>query len=72
MTKKRSNEPWMPAAQYAATLRGLGINLMVRDVARSLPFHQQVLGAQVLYEDVDFAALHGNPEFDALIAASDS
>jgi hypothetical protein len=57
MTKKRSNEPWMPAAQYAATLRGLGINLMVRDVAHSLPFHQQVLGAQVLYEDIDFAAL---------------
>ena len=57
MTKKRTGTPWMPAADYAATLQGLGINLMVRDIERSLPFHQQVLGAQVLYHDADFAAL---------------
>lgn len=57
MAKKRTGTPWIPAAEYAATLQGLGINLMVRDIERSLPFHLQVLGAQVLDHDVDFAAL---------------
>jgi catechol 2,3-dioxygenase-like lactoylglutathione lyase family enzyme len=57
MSKKRTGTPWMPAADYAATLQGLGINLMVRDIERSLAFHRQVLGANVLYHDVDFAAL---------------
>ena len=57
MTQKRTGDPWMPAAQYAATLQGLGVNLMVSDVARSLPFHRQVLDATVLYHDADFAAL---------------
>ena len=38
-------------------LRGLGVNLMVRDVAVALPFHIEVLGAECLYGDEDFAAL---------------
>ena len=57
MTKKRIGDPWMPAAKYAATLGGIGANLMVRDIAHSLPFHEQVLDAQVLYHDADFAAI---------------
>ena len=57
MTKKRIDDPWMPAAQYAASLSGLGVNLMVRDIEFSLPFHRRVLDAQVLYHDADFAAI---------------
>jgi catechol 2,3-dioxygenase-like lactoylglutathione lyase family enzyme len=38
-------------------LQGLTLNLLVRDVARSLPFHREVLGAQVVYSDPDFAVL---------------
>ena len=47
----------MTAAQYGRTLLGLSINLIVRDVARSLPFYTDVLGFRVLYHDPDFAAL---------------
>ncbi|MFT5176550.1 MAG: hypothetical protein ACI8W7_004746 [Gammaproteobacteria bacterium] len=57
MSKKRTGQPWMPAAQYAATLRGLGVNLLVRDIALALPFQQQVLAAHVVYQDADFAAI---------------
>jgi catechol 2,3-dioxygenase-like lactoylglutathione lyase family enzyme len=57
MTKKRTGDPWMPASQYGPTLRGLSMNLLLRDVAKSLPFYTDVLGFRVLYSDVDFAAI---------------
>ncbi len=49
----------MPAPRYAETLRGLTVNLIVRDVPRALPFHRLVLGAAVVYDDPDFAVLTG-------------
>lgn len=55
--KKRTGEPWMTAADYGRTLAGLSLNLIVRDVARSLPFYTEVLGFRALYSDPDFAAL---------------
>ena len=55
--KLRTRDPWMPARQYSHTLQGLTLNLLVRDIARSLPFHREVLGAKVVYSDVDFAVL---------------
>ena len=57
MTKKRTGEPWKTAAVYGRELTGLSLNLLVRDVARSLPFYRDVLGFVVEYSDVDFAAL---------------
>jgi catechol 2,3-dioxygenase-like lactoylglutathione lyase family enzyme len=57
--KLRTGEPWMPAAVYAHTLKGLTLNLMVREVEASLRFQQEVLGAQVIYHDPDFAVLQG-------------
>jgi catechol 2,3-dioxygenase-like lactoylglutathione lyase family enzyme len=57
MMKLRTGDPWMPAPQYSHTLQGLTLNLLVRDIARSLPFHREVLGAQVVYSDADFAVL---------------
>jgi catechol 2,3-dioxygenase-like lactoylglutathione lyase family enzyme len=62
--KLRTGDPWMPAPQYSSTLRGLTLNLLVRDIATSLPFHREVLGAQVVYSDADFAVLrHGEVEW---------
>ena len=58
--KKRpaDTEPWMDADDYGRQLRpGIGINLLVRDVAASVRFAEQVLGATVTYADVDFAVL---------------
>jgi catechol 2,3-dioxygenase-like lactoylglutathione lyase family enzyme len=58
--KKRKTEPWMSADQYGRTLAGLTVNLIVRDVARSLTFYTDALGLRVLYSDEDFAALEGD------------
>jgi len=47
----------MPSTQYGRTLTGLTVNLLVRDIAASLPFFTDVLGLKVAYGDPDFAAL---------------
>ncbi|MBK0400699.1 glyoxalase [Limibaculum sp. M0105] len=41
---------------------GLGVNLLVSDVARSARWQARVLGAEVVYRDADFAivAAHGS------------
>ena len=74
MTKKRSGDAWMPAPQYARTLEGLTLNLLVRDIAVALPFHHQVLGAKLVYSDPDIAVfrhqdaewmLHADHTYDA-------
>ena len=57
MTTKRIGTPWMAAAAYGKTLAGLSLNLIVRDVATSLPFYRDVLGMTVHYSDPDMAAL---------------
>ena len=46
----------MSAADYGRTLSGLSVNLIVRDVARSIPFYTGVLKLRLLYSDEDFAA----------------
>ena len=55
MSKMRTGDPWMPAPEYGRSLTGLGLNLLVQDIARSVPFHRQVLGAEVVYQDPDIA-----------------
>ncbi len=62
--KLRTGDPWMPAPDYGRSLRGLGVNLLVRDIAAVLPFHREVLGAEVIYSDPDFAVLrHAEAEW---------
>lgn len=58
--KKRTGEPWVPPAVYGRTLTGLTLNLIVRDIDRSVPFYRDVLGLEVLYHDPDFAAVAGS------------
>jgi catechol 2,3-dioxygenase-like lactoylglutathione lyase family enzyme len=57
MAKQRTGEPFMPANEYGRGLRGIGVNLLVRDVARSVAFQTGVLGAACIYADPDFAVL---------------
>ena len=57
MTTKRTGEAWMPADEYGRSLPRFSLNLLVRDVARAVPFYHDVLGATVRYADEDFAAL---------------
>lgn len=57
--KKRTAQPWMSAAEYGRTLTGLTVNLIVRDIGRSVPFYTTVLGLRLLHSDADFAAFEG-------------
>ncbi len=57
MTQKRMGEAWMPAGEYGRSLPRFSLNLLVRDVARAVPFYRDVLGATVRYADEDFVAL---------------
>jgi predicted enzyme related to lactoylglutathione lyase len=57
MTMTRTGVGWMPANEYGRALPKFSLNLLVRDLSRSLSFYQQVLGATLRYSDTDFAAL---------------
>ena len=59
MTKKRTGDPWIPGPEYGRLLKGLTVNLIVRDVAAALPFYTEVLELRLHYSDPDFAALEG-------------
>jgi hypothetical protein len=56
--KKRIGEAFMSADAYGRSLpRGIGINLLVPEIAPLAAFLREVLSANVLYADPDFAAL---------------
>ena len=57
MTMTRTGDAWMPADEYGRALPRFSVNLLVRDLSRSLSFYEQVLGATVRYSDDDFAAM---------------
>jgi uncharacterized glyoxalase superfamily protein PhnB len=58
MSKMRGEqEPWMTAPDYGRSLRGLSINLLVKEVPRAIAFAREVLGATLVYGDADFAVL---------------
>lgn len=54
----RSNpsEWWMSPEDYARRLEGLTVNLLYGDVMAAVPFHTDVLGAELEYACVDFAS----------------
>ena len=57
MTKKRTGNPWMTAPKYTATLRGLGVNLLVTSIPAPVSFAETVFSAQCTYLDPDYAVL---------------
>jgi uncharacterized glyoxalase superfamily protein PhnB len=57
MTKKRTGDPWMSAADYGRRMPTFTVDLIVSNIAWSLRFYTEVLGAEVVYSDEDFAAL---------------
>ena len=57
-TKRTEAQKWkVSAADFGRSLSGLSLNLLVRDIDRSLPFYTGVLGFTDLHHDPDFAAL---------------
>jgi uncharacterized glyoxalase superfamily protein PhnB len=62
--KTRTGEAWMAADEYGRRLPKFTLNLLVKDVAKAIPFYRDVLQATVRYADGDFAALEiGGTEF---------
>ncbi|MAF06663.1 MAG: glyoxalase [Acidiferrobacteraceae bacterium] len=56
------------AADFGRALKGFGINLLVRDIGRTVAFLKDVLTMQVHRADADFAVLEFNGEFFQLHA----
>ena len=54
------NAPPVSAPDYGRSLRGLGFNLLVRDVPRAVKFATDVLGATAFYANDRFAAMKLN------------
>lgn len=51
----------MTASDYGRSIKpGIGFNLLVKDVKRSVAFCEEVLGATAIYADEDFAVLRLN------------
>jgi catechol 2,3-dioxygenase-like lactoylglutathione lyase family enzyme len=64
MAKQRSGEPFMAADAYGRSLRGMGVNLLVRDISRAVGFLTHVLGLRCIYSDPDFAVMaHGDSQW---------
>jgi catechol 2,3-dioxygenase-like lactoylglutathione lyase family enzyme len=58
MAMKRTRTPWMKAGDFGRSLaRGIGVNLLVSDMAAMEAFCRDVLGADIVYADEDFAAI---------------
>src|SRR6266852_599560 len=57
--KLRTGEPWMPAPDYGRLLKALTINLLVRNLEKALQFQREVLRADIVYSDPDFAVVRG-------------
>ena len=54
--KKREGDAWMPADEFGRNLpEGIGVNVLVRDMPRAIAFQRDVLGAEIIYSDADFA-----------------
>lgn len=58
MTSKSTKEPWsVDAPDYGKSLKGVGFNLLVADMARAIDFAKSVLGAKTHYWNEDFAVV---------------
>ncbi len=55
--KLRVGEPWMRSKDYGRSLKALSVNLLVRDIDAAVAFGRQVLSANLVYADPDFAVL---------------
>jgi catechol 2,3-dioxygenase-like lactoylglutathione lyase family enzyme len=55
--REEGKTPWMPADEYGRSLKGFTLNLLVRNVPRSVAFCREVLQAQAVYSDADFAVM---------------
>ncbi len=57
--KLRTGDAWTAADKYGQSLKGLTVNLLVRDIDNALVVQREVLDATVVYSDPDITVLKG-------------
>jgi len=57
MSEERTGAAFPSPPAYGRSLRGFGVNLLVRDIARTLAFLSETLDLEVVYGDADFAVV---------------
>jgi hypothetical protein len=57
--KLRKTDPWKPASDYSSELSGLTVNLLVNNISKATDFITNIIEANIIYEDIDFAAIEG-------------
>ena len=57
--KLRKIDPWKPASDYSRELSGLTVNLLVNNIGQATNFITNVIQANIIYQDIDFAAIEG-------------
>ena len=57
--KLRQGDAWMTGPEYGRTLKGMTINLLVKNIDKALEFQTKVLMNSVVYSDPDFAVVRG-------------
>ena len=57
--KLRKTDPWKPASDYSRELSGLTVNLLVNNISKATEFITNVIEANIIYQDIDFAAIEG-------------
>lgn len=50
-------EKFTPAEVYGQSLKGFGVNLLVKDVLKAIDFQVKVLGAEAVFGNKDFAVM---------------
>ena len=59
LMKLRKTDPWKPASDYSRELTGLTVNLLVNNIGQATNFITNVIQANIIYQDIDFAAIEG-------------
>ena len=57
--KLRKTDPQKPANYYSRELSGRTVNLLVNIISKATEFITNVIDANIVYEDIDFAAIEG-------------
>lgn len=65
MASKSTKKPWeVSAADFGASLKGFGVNLLVKDIETSIAFAESILLAKTIYWNEDFAVMqHGETQW---------
>ncbi len=53
--RPEGQDPFQPPDQFGRSLHGFTLNILVRNLAQAVQFHRDVLGTEIVYDDLDIA-----------------